>query len=65
MNKDDLQEEVKRLTDIITKLKSNNSYLLEQQKVFKKMAEKSGSEMAVWRHKCLRLEEELNKMKAV
>ena len=38
-------------------------FLRKQSKELRRLAEKAGSEMAHWKHKCLRLEEELKKLK--
>jgi len=63
MTKEDLLKEIKQLENKVKKLKDNNTYLLEQQNVFKKMAEESGSEAAKWKHDFIRLSEENNKLK--
>ena len=45
------------------KLTKDENFFIKQQKEFKKMAEKAGSDMAYWKHKAIRLEEENNKLK--
>jgi uncharacterized coiled-coil DUF342 family protein len=65
MNKDELIEKVKELEDKVKSLNSNNTYLLKQQNEYKKMAEDAGSEIAKWKHKYIRQEEELNKVRAL
>lgn len=63
MNKDELIELVKELKLQIKSLTHNNTFLLKQQKEFKKYAEDAGGESAKWKHKCLILEEQLRKVK--
>ena len=40
-------------------------FLRRQNKELRRLAEKAGNEIAQWKHKCLRLEEELKKLKGV
>ena len=42
--------------------KSTNAYLLRQQKELKELAEKQGSEKAVFEHECIRLREQLRRL---
>lgn len=65
MNKEDLEKENKKLKDVIKNLKGDNAHLIRQQKELRHMAEKAGSEMAVFKHRYLRLEQELNKLKVI
>ena len=61
MNKDELIKEVQKLKKEKMQLKNNNNYLLSQQTVLKKMAEKAGSDVATWKHRAIRAEEDLHK----
>lgn len=63
MNKDELLEELKHVKELLEKEKKNNDFLIKQQRQFKEMAEKAGSEMGEFKHKCIRLEEELKRFK--
>ena len=63
MNKAELEKKVKSLEKRLKEEKHSNNFLLRQQNELKKMAEKAGSEVAVWKHKYLRLEELYKKFK--
>ena len=47
----------------IGNLESENQLLRKQNNEFRELAQKSGSEMSIWKHKYLKLEEEYNKLK--
>ena len=64
MKKEELEEEIKRLKEVINKTKTDELLLRKQHREFRKMAEEAGSEIAAWKHKAIRLEEENNKLKA-
>jgi hypothetical protein len=54
MNKDELEKEIVRLNVLLEKERKTNEFLLKQQQELRKMAEKSGSEMSVWKHETIR-----------
>ena len=58
MNKPDLIREVRGLRKEINELNKNNNFLLNQQKELNKHYEKIGGEIAKWKHKSIKLEEE-------
>lgn len=49
---------------LLTKKDEEISFLYNQLRDIKKLAEQNGSEMAQYKHKCIRLEEELNRVKS-
>ena len=60
MNKSELIREVYKLRKDEKKLKENNNFLLEQQKELTKKLSEVGSNVAKWKHKSIRLEEQNN-----
>jgi hypothetical protein len=54
---------LKQMEKEIETLKSNNAYLLEQQKVFVKMAESAGTKEKRLEHELIRLREEFESFK--
>lgn len=64
MNKPELEKELQRVNDLCKELKSNNTFLIKQQKVLQTMAEKAGSELAPYRAMVIRLQEELLKLES-
>lgn len=61
MDKTDLENKIREQQDYIKKVNIENTFLLTQHKELRQMAEKSGSEVAVWKHKYLCLLEERNR----
>lgn len=64
MNKDELIKENKRLRFSLSEEEATNKFLFKQQKELKFMAERAGSEKAKFEQKCVRLEDEINRLKA-
>ena len=60
--KAELSKDIENLKKRLILESKSNELLLKQQKEFRKMAEKAGSELAVWKHKCLRLEEQIMRL---
>jgi len=63
MNKDELILENKRLSLLLKEYKDNNSFLLNTQKKYIKMAEEAGSKLKKVEHNYIRLSEEFEKFK--
>ncbi len=58
----ELSKDIENLKKKLILESKSNELLLKQQKEFREMAEKAGSELAVWKQKCLRLEEQITRL---
>lgn len=58
------KEYMSKLKLEMNKLKQNNDFLILQQREFKKLAEVAGSEVAQWKHECIRKEEIIKKLES-
>ena len=63
LSKNELLDLVDELIIKLKKEKESNDFLIGQQKELRRLAEKQGSEKAVWKIKALRLEEKLEKVR--
>ena len=63
LSKNELLDLVDELIIKLKKEKESNDFLIGQQKELRRLAEKQGSEKAVWKVKALRLEEKLEKVR--
>jgi len=62
MNKTELEEELKKVKELLNKEKENVVFLLEQQSKYREMAEKAGSEAAAYKAMVTRLRDELERL---
>ena len=65
MNKDELEKQLKKITELLESEKKTNAFLNKEQKKYVKMAEEANSELAPYKQMVTRLSDELERLKLV